>query len=209
VSVILKDIDYNKRKNNDYSKINSEMYSLDKYRDIAKKCISLFSGASCSVFMIKNEDAISHVAEHIMWGHARWREDGGRTLKSYLNQCAIWAIKVWKTKAYKSDSKSCLSLNHTIYNNNGSESEQYKLVEDKKSKTPQEIIFNNPSNEAVSIIKKCSLTNLQNKCVSLRYIEGKKLQEIADEIGVSKQAVNQHIKKAINKLRKQNGICER
>ena len=208
MSVILKDIDYNKRKNNDYSKINSEMYSLDKYREIAKKCISLFSGANCSVFMIKNEDAISHVAEHIMWGHARWKEDGGRTLKSYLNQCAIWAIKVWKTKVYKSDSKSCLSLNHTICNNNGSESEQYKLVEDKKSKTPQEIIFNNPSNEAISIINKCSLTKLQNKCVSLRYIEGKKLQEIADEIGVSKQAVNQHIKKAINKLRNQNGICE-
>lgn len=209
MSVILKDIDYNKRKNNDYSKIKNEMYSLGEYREIAKKCISLFSGSTGSSFMIKNEDAISHVAEHIMWGHARWREDGGRTLKSYLNQCAIWAIKVWKTKAYHSDKKISMSLNHTISNNNGSESEQYKLIADKKSKTPEDIIFNNPSKEAKSMIKECSLTKLQNKCVSLRYIEGKKLQEIADEMGVSKQAVNQHIKKAVNKLRRHNGVCER
>ena len=204
MSIVLKDIDFNKRKVNNYSDNKIEMYTLEQYRDIAKRCISLFAERPSSYGMINNEDAIAHVAEHIMWGHLRWKEDGGRTLKSYLNQCAIWAIKVWKTKIYQLDKKKTMSLNHVISNSSGSESEQYKIIADKKSKTPEDIIFKNNTNNAKEIIKNKSLTKLQNKCLELRYIEGKKLQEIADEMGVSKQAVNQHIKKGIKKLREHN-----
>ena len=206
MSIVLKDIDFNKRKTNNYSEIQVDMYTLDEYRNIAKRCISLFSDGPSSYRMINNEDAISHVAEHIMWGHIRWREDGGRTLKSYLNQCAIWAIKVWKTKIYQLDKKKTLSLNHVVSGDSGSESEQYKMIADKKTKTPEEILFDNKKKEAKDLISNKSLTKLQNKCLELRYLDGKKLQEIADEMGVSKQAINQHIKKAVNKLRKQNDI---
>jgi len=208
VSIVLKDIDFNKRKVNNYSENKAEMYTLHEYRNIAKRCISLFAEKPSSYGMIKNEDAIAHVAEHIMWGHMRWREDGGRTLKSYLNQCAIWSIKVWKTKIYQTDKKKELSLNHTICNSSGSESEQYKIIADKKSKTPEQIIFENKRHQAKELIDDKCLTNLQNKCLELRYIDGKKLQEIADEMGVSKQAINQHIKKGIKKLRERNnGVC--
>ena len=77
MAVILKDIDFKKREVNNYAENNCDMYPLDKYIEIAKKCISLFSGPQNSSSMIKDEDAVSHVAEHIMWGHLRWREDGG------------------------------------------------------------------------------------------------------------------------------------
>jgi len=208
VSVVLKDIDYNKRKENEYEKINVEMYTVSKYRDIAKKCISLFSGPSFSQNMIRDEDAISHVAEHIMWGHMRWKDGAGRTLKSYLNQCGIWAIQSWKTKIYNSSKLKISSLNTAIGNDGEKQASHQDLISDKKSKEPFDILFNNSKDKAQKIIGAKFLTSLQKRCLSSRYIDGKKLVEIADELGVTRQAVNQHIKKAINKLRKHNGICE-
>ena len=202
--VVMKDIDFNKRSKNDYQSNSNEMYSLEKYRDIAKKCISKFSGRSS---MIKSEDAISHVAEHLMWGHVRWSETGGRTLKSYLNQCAIWAIKSWKTKAYQSEDKNIASLNYSNSDEQDKQSELYQTIEDKKCKEPFEILCNDKSSEIKSLIKSKCLTELQKTCLYERYVEGKKLRQIAESLSVSRQAVNQHITKAVKKLRKENGIC--
>jgi len=207
VSVILKDIDIKKRKENDYGSMNTEMYDLDEYGNIAKKCISLFCGNYMTSKMIRDEDAISHVAEHIMWGHMRWEESRGRTLKSYLNQCAIWAIKSWKTKIYQSEQKKIRSLNYVVSNGNGGESQQYELIADKKCKDPFDILFNNPKLEAEKAINDESLTALQGKCLKERYMDGKKLQQIASSLGITRQAVNQHIKKALHKLKKRHGIC--
>ena len=87
--VVMKDIDFNKRNKNDYTANSNEMYSLKQYTNIAKKCISKFSGDGVSHSMLKSEDAISHVAEHIMWGHVRWREDGGRALMYDVRKFSI------------------------------------------------------------------------------------------------------------------------
>lgn len=197
--VVMKDIDFNKRNKNDYKANENKMYSLNEYRTIAKKCISKFS-KNC---MLKSEDAISHVAEHIMWGHIRWREDGGRTLKSYLNQCAIWAIKSWKTKAYNTESIS--SLNY-ITDKEGRHTQVYQNVEDSKCKEPFELLYNDSFSEMKSLIESKCLTKLQQRCLYERYVEGKKLRQIAESLSVSRQAVNQHITKAVKKLRKENGI---
>ncbi len=213
MTVVLKDIDVNKRRLNKNDKISdAELYTLNEYRTIAKKCISLFSGPTFRALMIKDEDAIAHVAEHIVWGHIRWKEDGGRTLKSYLNQCAIWAIKVWKTKIYNSYSKNkIVSLNQSM-GDSSAESESsnqiYQITEDKKCSEPFDILFNDSLERVKKIIKSETLTKIQSRCLYERYVEGKKLRQIASSLKVSRQAVNQHIKKAINKLRKHHGICD-
>lgn len=202
MSVVLKDIDVNKRRANNYSKNVPNMYDLNTYRDIAKKCISLFGGPPIASKMIRDEDAIAHVAEHIMWGHLRWKEDGGRTLKSYLNQCAIWSIKVWKTKIYHSEKKNIRSLNHHIGNSGNGDLQQYEIIADKKIKEPFDILFDDKRMEAKNTINNECLTKPQHDCMNQRYMDGKKLREIAESLGISRQAVNQHIKKAVNKLRK-------
>ena len=211
MTIILKDIDLKKRKQNQNSDVQQNtLYDLKKYRELAKRCISLFSGPNFCSSMIKNEDAISHVAEHIMWGHIRWKEDGGRTLKSYLNQCAIWSIQVWKTKIYKnsnSDNKT-ISLNYSIGGESSADSHQiYQVTEDKKSTEPFEILFDNNLDEVSRILSSECLTKIQKRCIHERYVEGKKLRQIAEGLNVTRQAVNQHIKKGILKLRKENGIC--
>ena len=205
--VVMKDIDFNKRNKNDYKSHSSAMYSLSEYRNIAKKCISKFSGPNSCSSMLKSEDAISHVAEHIMWGHIRWREDGGRTLKSYLNQCAIWAIKSWKTKVYQSEDKNIASLNYSNSDEQEKQSELYQTIEDKKCKEPFEILCNDKVSEIKNFIKSECLTELQQRCLYERYVEGKKLRQIAESLHVSRQAVNQHIKKGVKKLRKYHGVC--
>ena len=208
MSVILKDIDVKKRKTSKQEKEN-QLESMSFYIDMAKKCISIFSGPSFCKSMIKDEDAISHVAEHIMWGHTRWDADRGRSLKSYLNQCGIWAIKVWQTKVYnKSNTNKILSLNHPL-DQNDSSCELSDLIQDTSCSTPYQELYDNTSLEVNEFIDSDCLTPLQKICLQSRYIEGKKLREIAELLSVTRQAVNQHIKKAITKLRKRNGICER
>tara|TARA_Y100001938_G_scaffold150500_1_gene241726 strand:+ start:2954 stop:3559 length:606 start_codon:yes stop_codon:yes gene_type:complete len=198
MTVVLRDVDAKKRQGFS-SNNNEEMYSLAEYIEIAKKCMSKFSSRENSIRMLKDESAISHVAEHIMWGHLRWKEDGGRNLKSYLCQCAIWAIKVWKTKSYQADQKKNMSLNYELGDDGGNQ--QYEVISDTKLKEPFDIIYNDPIDNAMEIINGSNLTDIQKKCMQERYVEGKKLHEIASELKVSKQAINQHIKRAIKKMR--------
>ena len=208
MAVVIKDIDFKKRNKNNYKEDTTSMYSLEKYRDISKKCISRFSGPSYCASMLKSEDAISHVSEHIMWGHIRWDENGGRALKSYLNQCAIWAIKSWKTKVYGSDAKNISSLNYSNVSDGERQTQKYQTISDKKCKEPIDILCDDTTLKAEKILNSSILTPLQSNCLYQRYIEGKKLRQIAESLSVSRQAVNQHIKKAVNKLRKQNDISE-
>ena len=207
MTVILKDIDEKKRSKNDYSKSCADMNTVAEYIEISKKCISMFAGPKTAPEMLADEDAISHVSEHLMWGTVRWKEDGGRSFKSYLNQCSIWAIKTWKTKAYQSNKNKIYSLNHPIGNNTDKECQQYELIKDKKCEEPFDIIFNNKRKEVEKIISKSHLTKTQKRCLSERYIDGKKLREIAEGLGVSRQAVNQNISSAIKKIRIKNDIC--
>ena len=208
MGIILKDIDEKKRSGNTYEKNQNEMKDVSFYTSIAKKCISMFAGSPTSSRMLKDEDAISHVAEHIMWGHARWDEKRGRALKSYLNQCGIWAIKIWKTKMYNNSKKPTeQSLNHNIACGLGDESQLYQIVADKKCKEPYQDLYDDKIKEAIKHIENSSLTDLQKQCLRGRYLEGKKLRQIAETLCVSRQAVNQHIKKAISKLRRENGFC--
>ena len=209
MTVVLKDIDEKKRAKNDYSKPRQEMNTLSEYIDISKKCISMFAGPKTAPEMLADEDAISHVSEHLMWGAVRWKEDGGRSFKSYLNQCAIWAIKTWKTKVYHSNKNKIYSLNHPLGNDTDKECQQYEIIKDEKCEDPFDIVFNNKRKEVERIISKSCLTETQKTCLSERYIEGKKLREIAEGLGVSRQAVNQNISAAIKKIRKSSSddVC--
>ena len=200
MTVVLRDINVKKRKNSisfDGGQ-STEMLSLHDYLKIAKRCIISFANSRLSQHMLKDEDAIAHVSEHLMAAHCRWRKDGGRTLRSYLNQCAIWSIQVWTTKLYHANQNCVYSLNHDT---NTSGQQFYSLIADPKSKQPYDIIFNNSSVAVSELIKSDCLTSVQKTCLQQRYIENKKLQQIADNIGSTRQNVHQHIEKAKNRLR--------
>ena len=93
------------------NKMQQEKYcSMSEYVSLAKKTINKFAPQfynGLNKEMLNNEDAISDVATAIMY--ADWRYDPNRegssgmkkTLYSYRNQCAIWAIQTYITNKYK------------------------------------------------------------------------------------------------------------
>ena len=197
MTVVLRDVDVTKRAKNDYVTNADTLLTLYEYIEIARRCIGAFASSSG---MLNDDDAVAHVAEHLMLGHLRWKEDGGRTLYSYLNQCAIWAIKSWKNKLYQTNKQHQeLSLNADA-GRNGEGAQLYQFVPDKKAKEPFDILFNDNEKTVGSLVESECLTHLQRYCLKRRYIENQTLQEIANSLGVSRQAVHLHIKKAIARL---------
>ena len=157
--------------------------------------------------MLKNNDAISDVATAIMY--ADWRFDPNRkgkdgqqkTLYSYRNQCAIWAIKTYITNKYKkqnSNLQDTISLNF----NADDASELSSTIQDKKSINPIDILIEKEESENIvnhisMLLASNVLSSKQKEQIRLYYLENMTLSAIGKKFGVSREAIRQNIKRAI------------
>jgi|688.fasta_scaffold00762_15 RNA polymerase sigma factor (sigma-70 family) len=199
---------------------NIKFESLDFYINLAKKIISkmaptFFSGLSKE--MLKNEDAISFVANAIMMGDWRWKKDTikdnsneekqYKTLYSYRNQCGIWAIQTYVTKRYKQNNsskkiKEKYSINYTDDNDVSLES----VIADHSQIEPvDKIIEEEKNNNIKSLIEQLFNTDIlsdkQKDQVKMYYYDNMTLEQIGRVQGVTREAVRQSIKTAISKIR--------
>ena len=184
--------------------------SLDTYINLAKKTISKFGPKfynGLSAEMLKNNDAISDVATAIMY--ADWRFDPDRTgkegqkktLYSYRNQCAIWAIKTYITNKYKkqnNNTQDTISLNF----NTDDASELSSTIQDKKSINPIDILIEKEESENVSnhisvLLDSNVLSSKQKEQIKMYYLDNMTLSAIGKKFGVSREAIRQNIKRAI------------
>lgn len=179
--------------------------SLSTYISLAKKTISKFAPkfyTGLSMEMLQNEEAISDVATAIMY--ADWRFDESRTgksgkkktLYSYRNQCAIWAIKTYITNKYKS--KKYLSLDH----DNDNDLKFDSLIADNKQPSPLDTLIENEyktnlSLDIEALFANSALSDKQKEQIILYYFEDKTLSEIGKQFGVSREAVRQNIKRGL------------
>lgn len=190
---ILYDIDYTKKKQNDSFKTENELWDLEKYINVAKRCIGTFAYGNVAHVMLNSEDAISYIAEQLMCGHCKWENGKGRTLKSYLNQYAIWGIHRWVICMRKE--KKHISLNDIDDN-------EYSLlnsIQDDKAKEP---LMNMINAEAVeTILEHSDLTDRQRKCIKLVYVDGHTQESAGKILNISRQAVNQYIQNGFKKVR--------
>jgi RNA polymerase sigma factor (sigma-70 family) len=184
--------------------------SLSSYVSLAKKTISKFGPRfynGLSAEMLQNEEAISDVATALMY--ADWRFDEKRvgksgqkkTLYSYRNQCAIWAIQTYVTSKYKN--KKHVSLD---YKNNDDQKFD-SLVPDCKQKDPLEVIIeketeHNLSKDIESLLNHGSLSTKQKEQIIMYYFEDQTLSQIGKVYGVSREAVRQNIKRGLELLKK-------
>lgn len=178
---------------------------LSFYINLAKKTISKFAPKfynGLSTEMLKNEEAISDIATALMY--ADWRFDENRkgktglqkTLYSYRNQCAIWAIKTYITNKYKATKVS--SLDFELDNEKFLDS----IIEDKKNASPIEILIDKEYNQNLSfsidlLLNNNLLSDKQKKQIHMYYFEDKTLSEIGQEFGVSREAIRQNIKRGL------------
>lgn len=213
--MIIPSVGKQKIKYSDHSSINFE--SLDFYLNLAQKIIAklgptFFSGLSKE--MLKNEDAIAFVANAIMMGDWRWKKEEHekdqkqyKSLYSYRNQCAIWAIKTYVTKKYKIAHSSKRAYN--ISGVGGKDCEDLMItdvISDTSQKEPVEILIEKENAEISEslineILNSDILSDKQKDHIRMYYFENQTLEKIGEKYGVTREAIRQSIKSSLNKIR--------
>lgn len=187
-------------------KMEKQFEPLSFYINLAKKTISKFASRfynGLSIEMLKSEEAISDIATALMY--ADWRYDENRTgktglkktLYSYRNQCAIWAIQTYVTNKYKTTKVSSLDFEF--------EDEKFldSVIEDKKSPSALDLLIEeeyrtNLSSSINELLSNGLLSDKQKEQIHMYYFEDKTLSEIGDFFGVSREAVRQNIKRGLD-----------
>lgn len=196
----------------DHSSVNFE--SLDFYLGLAQKVIakfgpSFFSGLSKE--MLKSDDAIAFVANAIMMGDWRWKKQENKekqykTLYSYRNQCAIWAIKTYVTKRYNLTNSTKKSLSISALSKESDDLSLTDVISDERQKDPADIVIEQESDEIAhkliqDILGSDILSDKQKDHIHLYYFENQTLEKIGEKYGVTREAIRQSIKSAISKIR--------
>jgi len=163
MKIVIKDIDKTKLEKSNLFGSGNEMMSLQEYTDIAKRCIGHFASSDLASQMLKSEDAISFVAEHLMMATCRYDETKGRTLRSYHNQCAIWAIQNWVARIRKTTDYEILSLNKEL-REEGAAREMYQVVEDERPLPLNEIEREENMQEVNRLLSSPALSKL-GRCI--------------------------------------------
>lgn len=185
--------------------------SLSVYLNLARKTINKFAPSFLSKEMLSSSDAVSDVATAIMY--ADWRFDPDRTgktgqkktLYSYRNQCAIWAIKTYITNKYKGKNNTGhLSLEYDFESEDNAKLSA--TIADSKAIDPLDAIIEKEKTESISylvdsLLDSDILSEKQKDQIKLYYIEGNTLSKIGKKYGVSREAVRQNIKRAIDSIK--------
>lgn len=183
--------------------------SLSTYISLAKKTISKFGPKfynGLSTEMLKNEEAISDIATAIMY--ADWRFDENRkgesgqqkTLYSYRNQCAIWAIKTYITNKYKQ------RKNLSIDQENSYDQGASEILPDHRQKNPVDILIEEESAELLELdidmlLNNSLLSEKQRQQIVMYYFDNETLSSIGKKFGVSREAVRQNIKRGLDLIK--------
>lgn len=199
----------------DHSKIQFD--SLDTYILLAKKAIAKFANQfyqGLSSKMLKDEDAISTVANAIMMADWRWDENyinqqgTKKTKYSYRNQCALWAIQTFVTKNHKhskkNKNKKVYSLDYVCDENEASS--VYSLTVDSSTQDPEQIAIEKETktelNDIInSLIDLDCLTDRQKDYIRLYYFEDYTFDKIGKKYNITREAVRQGLNKAIEILK--------
>ncbi len=201
--IVTWDINTTKRRANDsLNTQNSCDWSLEHYYEVARHCIGKFNIGSMACQMLKDEDAISFIAENLMYATHRWKHSpNNRTFKSYLNQCVIWGMYRW-AKMLQSPSitkHATLSLNESYnsygYNYDNDGLQRYEMCADVQTQPPGAMLH------FFDILHNAKLTKKQSYCVEAICTQGQKASQIARDLGISRQAVNQCVAGGLRKLR--------
>jgi RNA polymerase sigma factor (sigma-70 family) len=204
-----------KIKYKDQSKI--EFDTLDTYLLLAKKAISKFANQifnGLSKKMLKDEDAVSSVANSIMMADWRWDENyvnkqgTKKTKYSYRNQCALWAIQTYVSKIYKKPKKinNVYSLD---FHNEDLECSTHEYIEDKNSRPPDQLLIEEEQKQELStlienILDIDYLSDRQKDYIRLYYFEDHTFEQIGKKYDITREAVRQGLNKALNLLRNIN-----
>lgn len=211
MSVVLSDVNVKKRTKSGVGINNpGRMRPLEYYLSTARKVVSRYSSKSVAAEILSDEDAISHIAEHIMLGTSRWDETKGKTLDNYHIQCALWAIKRWISKKSIERNKHILSLDYTAGQTNathrGDSFNLHEVVSDKRVDKDESERLDGTVKFAQEVLNLNCLTSNQRDCIKMMYIDGLTLREIGEKLGKTFQAVQQAIHAGLAKIKNEYNV---
>lgn len=192
--------------------VNSQFETLATYLSLAHRIIAKTSKGYCRSIleeMLKNDDAVSYVANQIAYADLLWDENYRsvtntvKTQYSYRNQRAIWAIRDY-VRRYKTKKPTPISLSLDVLD---SGSMLCDMVADTSAIDPAKQAETNDLlrklNELTDrAVKRKIMKTRDVDFIHLHYLEGYTMQDIAELHGVTRQAVHKTISKNILKLQK-------
>jgi RNA polymerase sigma factor (sigma-70 family) len=161
--------------------------------------------------MLKDEDAISSVANALMMADWRWDEDykntkgTKKTKYSYRNQCALWAIQTYVSKNKNKHGHKVYSLNYSMDNDKDG-ADLGEVTCDPSSFTPDEIVGNVESKKELSnlveqLLSLDCISARQKDYIKLYYFEDYTFEKIGKKYGITREAVRQGLNKAIENIK--------
>lgn len=193
-----------------------EFETLDTYIKLAKKTISKFGPSfynGLSKEMLQNPDAVSDVATAIM--EADWNYDPDRagktgqkkTLYSYRNQCALWAIKTYVTNKYKKRKNMSLDFDNSDDSHVQSNTAFSSSVIDHKNPSPAIIAIENEyrtnlHNDINNLLNSGILSQKQKEQIKMYYFDEETYESIGKKYNISREAVRQNINRGLDKIKK-------
>lgn len=196
----------------DHSQI--EFDTLDTYILLAKKAISKFGNKifnGLSQKMLKDEDAISSVANAIMMADWRWDENytnkqgTKKTRYSYRNQCALWAIQTYVSKIYQKP-KKIKNVYSLDFNGEDIDLSNHECIQDHRAARPDEELIEKEQSESLTalisnILSIDYLSDRQKDYIKLYYFEDHTFEQIGKKYGITREAVRQGLNKALNLIK--------
>ncbi len=183
-----------------------EFTTTDEYLKIAQRLVRKIAPIyrpGLAEQILRSEDAISNIATQVMM--ADWRWNGNGTLFGYRKECVKWAIKGFIERDVSRSKRKTLSLNNSSRTGEDDVQEYINLIPGNDA-NPSDIVQDAESDKLKTelidqILGSGILTNTQEKCIRLHYLQGKSMSDIGRELGVSRQAVQDNVQRGISKLR--------
>lgn len=157
---------------------------MDEYLELAKLTINAH-GKSFKRFLLSSEDAISYVAQFMMYADLKWKPGAGSSQNTWRIQHGIHGIQIFLHRAKKN--KRHL---HIL------PEEEHKVELDNQLDT---IIHEEEKETMWELLDQIPLTEKERR-VLIYKMDGGSLTQLAKQDGVSKQSVSQLYRKAIKKV---------
>lgn len=201
---------------------SQEFLSMEEYLKIAKKTVNYYCKKNKELVynLLVSEDAISSIAEQLMFGDWRYRpvhkkkifDEEGNLIRvdsinisrhSYRNKCAVWAIKNYLDKSNNKKNNQLQSLD---IQKDTDTVNLYDLVEDDKSMPVYKIFDESIRKKVNYLLNNSKLSDPQKQCVTLYFLEDLTLEEVGVKLGISKQGVQQNVTRALENMRLTAGL---
>lgn len=174
-----------------------EPITVQDYRKIAKKVINHYCKKSVlAQKLLRSEESIGNIAGRIMKADHTYKPGTHLNKRSWRGRCARWALlkeikQLKPPKKIKIISLDTLSADTLQSPDDISPTENFSSGE-KIRKARRQVQY---------LLENSGLTPIQNKCVRMYYLGEMTYLEIGQSLGISKQAVQQNVAKALRAMK--------